>query len=228
MPLIIAALAAIGAAITALIVTVGTEAGKAFLKRQLNRHREDIEKWAMGKAWEAIGLEGMDADNISAEAFTQALNKHLLADSGIQLTNVFNKEAVRRDLERVVMQRAALQLGLKLERPTIEGLREAVHGWITDRVLQEINSGGMTIIKDAQELAQVAEAIDRIRRVASRQGREGLALAAPVPKKPLLMHKEAVLNRERQKRYRETHTRRWVPNGYNSGSNNTYDPIAGE
>lgn len=228
MPLVIAALAAIGAALTALIAVVGTTAGKAFLKRQLNRHRGDIEKWAMARAWEAVGLEGLDdPESITAESFTQALNKHLV-DSGVQLTNVFNRDAVRRDLERVVMQRAAAKLGLNIERPTVEGLREAVHGWITDRVLAEINGGGMTIIADAKELAQVAAAIDRIRRVASRQGREGLALDAPVPKKPLLMHPEAVKNRERQKRYRQTHTRRWVPNGYGAEAVDRYEPIAGE
>lgn len=227
-PLIIAGLAAVGAAITAAIATAGPSIAKAFVRRQLSRHREKIEKWAMAHAWEAIGLEGMDPDNISAESFTKALNMHLLADSGIQLTNVFNKEAVRKDLERAVMQRAASQLGLQLERPTLDGLREAVHAWITDRVLSEINSGGMTIIKDAQELAQVKDAIDRIRRIATRQGREGLALAAPIPKKPLLMHPDAVGNRKRQERYRQSHRRVWVPNGYNSGSNNTYDPIAGE
>lgn len=227
-PLVIAGLAAIGAAITATIATVGPSIAKAFVKRQLNRHREKIEKWAMSEAWEAVGLEGFDPNETSAESFTRAINKSLLGESGVQLTNVFNKEAVRRDLEKVVMQRAAQQLGLKLESPTVEGLREAVHGWITDRVMQEINSGGMTIIKDAEELAQVAEAIKRIRHIASRQGREALALAAPIPKKPLLMHPDAVKNRERQARYRESHTRRWVPNGYGNDGRNNYDPIAGE
>lgn len=226
-PLVIGALAAIGASITALLATAGPSIAKAFVKRQLNRHRDKIEQWAMREAWEAVGLEGMEDGNITAESFTQAINQHLLADSGVQLSNVFNRDAVRADLERYVFQRAAGQLGLNLERPTLEGLREAVHGWITDRVIQEINSNAsVTLIADAQELARVMQAIERIRQVAKRQGREAAPLAAPVPKKPLLMHPEAIANRERQRRYRATHSRRWVPNGY--GAESTYEPIAGE
>ena len=185
---------------------------KTELHHQLQRRRPEIEKWAMGLAFKALGLPDLTDTNLTRESFTQALNAGPLAGTGLQLTNIFDKRAIQLDFQRLALTNTMGALGVQTTRAGgIDSLREALRDWVSGEVRKQLEDGAADdLIKGAKESMEVIA----ILRAVSKEFKDAQAAGLPPPtgappKKPLLTSKEAVQNRERQARFRASHKKHW-------------------
>lgn len=216
-PIVVAGIAALSAAVAALLATVGKEAAKATLRRNLKKHKPEIERWAMGKAWEAMGFgEDVDLDHLTPETFTQAINAHMLAGTGLELSNIFSRQAVKEDMQRYAIKHAAEQLGITIDHATIDGLKDALQRYAGKVLVYEIEAGAPELLAHAKDVPALTAAIDRLRKHMA--WGEQATLAAPYQPRALLQDEASVSNRRRQAKYRQSHKRRWVPNGYQASA----------
>ncbi|AMP14888.1 hypothetical protein CPter291_2631 [Collimonas pratensis] len=139
----------------------------------------------------------------SEESITVALNTVL----NTKFTNVFNRDDLRRDIEKIGMDQLNIELGAPQGKPIITSLndqdliRERVHGFIGEQVKIALAGGASTLIDDAGRQRIIAAALDFEARYDKLK---------PQPKPPLLMTKKAIDDRARQARYRARHKRVWV------------------
>ena len=181
--------------------------GAAFLKRQLSRHSEEIERWALANVFERMGLPDLMDEGISREKITDAINQTFLSGQEFQLSNVFDREAVRRDAIKFGLQQVASQAGLRVETPTLAGMRDAIKEWVVQLVADELTMQELgELTQDAKEIYEIVKLYQRYKKEAA----DGEAAEAG-GRKPLINTPEARSNRERQKRYRDSHKRVWQP-----------------
>ena len=183
---------------------------KLELEHQLNRHREEIDSWALGIAFEAMGLPDLAEENATytRESFTKALNAGPLKPYGIELTKVFDRVATRQDLEKIALQMAAQEFGIKIKGLNLDALRQALQEYVKGEVRKQLGTeAGGDLINGAAELRLLAHIIDEMKKA----GPNGEPAQYPMAKKPLKMDAKSIANRERQARYRANHSRHWEP-----------------
>lgn len=180
------------------VATVGVaEAGKLAIKKALDVYGADLEKWAIGAAAEKFGLV-LDADDgVSAEAINAAINAGPLAGTGIELTNIFDKQALISDLRQVAMMRAGEALGLGQVR-SIAGLRDGARAMLIDEVAAQLAVESGPLVEGAPDVALVGKAI------ASRAKTAGWNT-------PTDLTPKGIANRARQARWRVGKTKHWEP-----------------
>lgn len=202
LPLVIAGAAGVVAGVAS-----AASATKPFVVRLLKRHQSEIEEWALKEAFEAAGLPDLANGSPTREDLNAVINEKFLAGTGIELTNIFDRKAIRDDLEKIAYIKAAEALGVELKSKTREGMKEALREWVRGQVEAQISEGGGDLIEGARDVARVLAVIKAYREVI----RENNGQA---PERPgLLMTPEAISNRERQARYRAKHRKKWVPRG---------------
>ena len=180
------------------------------LMRQLNRHKDDIEAWALAQAFEQLGLPNLaDEKNVTRESFTRALNAGPLATVGIRLTNVFDKAAVRRDFEQLALATAAREFGIRAKTLTVPALKEALKDYVRERVVEQLGAGGGLLVDNAKELVELARIVKAMKKP-SPENPDGVY---PGPKRELKMDAGSISDRARQATYRAKHKRYWVPKG---------------
>lgn len=186
---------------------------KTELHHQLQRHRPEIEKWAMGKAFEAMGLPNLTGgEKLSREDFTKAINAGPLAGTGLQLTNIFDKRAIQLDFQRLALGMTMQALGMPARSAGLDDLRDGLREWVSGQVRAQLADGAADdLVKDAKDLIEVVNIIAAVNKEFREARKAGLPppTGAP-PKKPLKTDKVSVQNRERQARYRAGHKKRWV------------------
>lgn len=163
----------------------------------------EAEGAAIKEAFLKMGLDIDPESGINEEAITKAINAGPLAGTGIELTNIFNRESIKRDLKRLALVHAAQNFGITLTSTDTESVIEAVKAYAAEIVREEIAMGG-DLVDAAPDLVAIVKMID-----AARKGYKNEA-GEVVDKKPLLMSDAAINNRERQAKYRANHTRRWI------------------
>lgn len=181
-------------------------ASRPFVARFLKRNQADIEHWALKNAFEAMGLPDL-SESPSRADFTDAINQKFLSGSPLQLSDVFDSRAIREDAMRYAMAKAAADLGIAVESPTVAGVRDALRGWVRSEVVAQLGAEAGDMIEGAADHPRIAGAI--------------AAHNAAPPKPGLLMTPEAISNRERQARYRAGKTKHWEPRA------SRYNPNAG-
>ena len=201
--LLIPALTAVFAAVVASIPDSVTRITKEELARLIMGEVSDAEGAAIKEAFLKMGLDIDPEDGINAQTITAAINAGPLGGSGVELTNIFDREAVKRDLRRLALVHAAQNFGIELRSLETEAVKDAIRGYVADMVREEIANGG-DLVDAAPDLVAIVKMID-----AARKGYMDEA-GNKVDEKPLLMSDAAVNNRERQAKYRGTHRRRWV------------------
>ena len=201
--LLIPALTAVFAAVVASIPDSVTRITKEELARLIMGEVSDAEGAAIKEAFLKMGLDIDPEDGINAQTITAAINAGPLGGSGVELTNIFDREAVKRDLRRLALVHAAQNFGIELRSLETEAVKDAIRGYVADMVREEIANGG-DLVDAAPDLVAIVKMID-----AARKGYMDEA-GNKVEEKPLLMSDAAVNNRERQAKYRGTHRRRWV------------------
>ncbi len=194
LPLVLAGVAAIGSGVYAV--------SKPFLHRYLMTQRPAIEEWALKNALEAIGLPDLMDEKLTRESFTGAINNHFLSGSDIQLTNLFDAKATKKDIEAYTLKKAAKELGIELVHATVDGMKDALKDWICDQIKEQIGASSGDLIDGAKDLSRVLIIIKSVRKNLDANGQ-------PVPPPPVADTPAAISNRERQAKYRASHTRHW-------------------
>lgn len=194
-------------AVSAAAASLAAPAVKSLITHELRRHHKDIEQWAMQNALEAMGLPiDLETQDFTPQTFTAAINQGLLAGTGVEFTNIFDKYRVKEDLRRIALQRAALAFGVEVKTPTVEGIGEAIRGWLVEQMGSQLEAGSGDLIEAAADLAKVLAVIR-----AYQKRKQEQPVTTPGGGKPLLMTPQAISNRERQARYRASHKKIWVP-----------------
>lgn len=188
------------------VSAVNSSIGRAFLKRQLSRNSEEIERWALAAVFEQLGLPDLTDGGLNKQSFTQAINDTFLQDQTFKFTNIFDATAVRNDALRAGLLQAAEQAGLQLENVSIEGMTEAIRLYVLELVQEEISADEAgDLLQDAKDIYEIIALYKRYKKAESDgEQEEGDG------RKPLINTPEAASNRERQARYRANNKRVWV------------------
>jgi hypothetical protein len=157
-----------------------------------------FEGFAINAALESIGIEGGIEGGINEASVTKAINNSVLAGSGVELTNLFDADAIKADLLKFALKKAAEAMGddLRLTSFDADSVRKVLRGYVRGRIVSELKQQGGVLIEGAPDNAAV------------------LALIASY-EKSILKNSEldgsdkAAKNRERQARYRASHKRQW-------------------
>ena len=198
-----AALAAVMGVVAASIPDSITRITKEELARLIMGEVSDEEDEAIREVFQKMGLDIDPENGINERTLTDAINNGPLAGTGVELTNIFDREAIKRDLTRLALVQAAQGAGLKLTSTTTEAVTEAVKTYIAEIVREEIKYGG-DIVDAAPDLVAIVKMIDAARKDYRNEAGD------VIESKPLLMSEAAIDNRRRQAKYRANHKRRWV------------------
>lgn len=208
----LAPVVALGAAIAAVLATVYAllpDSAQRITKEEFVRlfagEVSEAESTAIKDAFQKMGLDIDPENGINGRTLTDAINNGPLAGTGVELTNIFDREAIKRDLTRLALVQAAQGAGLKLTSTTTEAVTEAVKTYIAEIVREEIKYGG-DIVDAAPDLVAIVKMIDAARKDYRNEAGD------VIESKPLLMSEAAIDNRRRQAKYRANHKRRWVAN----------------
>ena len=199
-----AAAAATLAAVYALIPDAVTDIGKEEFDRMIRGDVEGYQAEAMKGAFASMGLDLDPEQGLTPQALTDAINRGPLAGTDIELTNIFDRDAVKRDLMRIGLARAADAFGVKITDTSAEGLKAAVKEEISRRVMDQLGQGAGEWLEAAPDLVEVVRQLQAGMRA-------GLIDAAGNFIAPELAMDEFHVNlRERQARYAARHSRQWV------------------
>lgn len=202
-PLMAAAAAALAAIYAAVPESIKDITKEEFLRIALGE-RSEFEKAALSGAFEKFGLT-MDGDEpLTPETITRLINEGPLAGTGVELTNLFDKESLKRDFKRLALEYARQALGMDLPGLSQDAIIEYVRGYIFRKIREQVDSGGGDIIARAPEFVTIMRMIEQAKE-AGRMDDSGNFVAPDLKMTP-----EAISNRERQARYRATHKRVWV------------------
>lgn len=203
-PAILAAAATAIAAVYYSLPEAVKDIGREKIEDAMAGKLGDFENEAMKTAFEKIGLDIDPADGITPQTITAAINNGPLAGTGIELTNLFDRDACKRDLQRVAMARAAEVFGVEVKDTSAEGLKAALKTEISRRVMEQLGEGAGPYLEAAPDLVEIVRQLNA-------GIKEGLINADGGGfSEPGLMMDEFHINlRERQARYRASHKRHW-------------------
>lgn len=163
----------------------------------------ELEREAIKAGFLKLGMEIDPETGINAQTITEAINAGPLAGTGVELTNIFDRDAVRGDIEKVALAYAAQSFGLEVKSLTVDAVKEALRGEVSRLVREQIADGGGDLVDAAPDLVALVRMIEAAQK-AMQTGEDGTRQKPPVSMTP-----EAISNRERQARYRATHKRHW-------------------
>ena len=198
-----AAIAATLGAVYAMLPDSAQRIAKEEFVRLFAGEVSEAESAAIKEAFLKMGLDIDPENGINEQTITAAINAGPLGGSGVELTNIFDREAIKRDLRRLALVHAAQQFGIELHSLETEAVKDAIREYVAELVREEIANGG-DLVDAAPDLVAIVKMID-----AARKGYKNEA-GETIEEKPLLMSEAAINNRERQARYRASHKRRWV------------------
>ena len=204
LPIVIAA----GAVLTAIYAAI-PDSVKDITKEEMERasrgEMEDFTEAALTAAFEKIGLEIDLSEGLTPKTITEAINAGPLAGTGIELTNIFDKEACKRDVMRIGLARAAEAYGIEVKDvSSVEAIRDTIKSYVSQQLDEQLMAGAGEWLDVVPELASLA------REIASAM-KQGLVDESGNLVPPGLMMDEFHVNlRERQARYAATHSRAWV------------------
>ena len=206
MPLVIAGVSGASALFGAATAGGSRSLAASYLKRQLSRHTEEIEKWALSAVFEKMGLPDLTGEGLNRQSFTQAVNATVLSGQEFQLTNLFDAQAVRNDAMRFGMLQVADQAGIPIETASLAGMRDGIRAWIMQLIEEEISADEVgELIEDARDIYEIIALYRKYKKAeADGEAEENGG------RKPLINTPEAQSNRERQARYRANHKRVWT------------------
>ena len=205
LPIVIAA----GAVLTAIYAAI-PDSVKDITKEEMERaargEMSDFTESALSSAFEKIGLEIDLSEGLTPKTITEAINAGPLAGTGIELTNIFDKEACKRDLMRIGLARAAEAYGIEVrDVSSVEAIRDTIKSYVSQQLDEQLMAGAGEWLDVVPELASLA------REIASAV-KQGLVDADGNLQAPGLMMDDFHVNlRERQARYAASHKRVWVP-----------------
>lgn len=205
----IAGLAAAAAAVLAAIYAAVPESVQRIAKEEFARivmgDASEYEAEAIKSAFAKMGLDIDPAEGLTPQNITAAINAGPLAGTGIELTNIFDRNALRSDMEKIALAYAASAFGLEIRSMSVEGIKDAVRSEMSKRLMDQVSEGAGEWLELAPDLVDLAKQLDTAVRAGLIDGQGRF-----VPPE-LSMSEYHIDLRERQARYRARHTRHWEP-----------------
>jgi hypothetical protein len=168
---------------------------KKLVKQFLREHREELIAAVLSN------LLGVQVDGEPTElSITEAVNGKL----GTSFSNLFSADLLREDLLRMAIERIQTALPMVDSLNDEHNVRYAVRAAVFDEIKSVMDGSGTQLLpSEAAEIIKAAAAnlIDVY---------DWARPQRPEDKPALLMDDKSVKNRERQARYRASHTRVWV------------------
>lgn len=199
---------AVGAAITAIWAAVANaipDSVEGIAKEEFMRlvagDLGELEQSAIKDAFAKLGLDVDPEQGLNQATITAAINAGPLAGTGVEMSNIFDRTAVQADLQRIALAQAAQSFGITLRSLKTEDIKEALRGYVSQMIMDDIANGG--------EMAAVAPDLVALVRLIE-AARKHYDEAGNYERAPLKMTPEAINNRERQAKYRANHKRTWV------------------
>jgi hypothetical protein len=211
-------------ALTTFIGALGTAIGQPLwnrLKAYLWRNRKKI---VMNELRRMIGMEHFDMTSRAFWELDQTLDEDLELDEadisraisqklqikeklGIELTNIFDRDAIKADINKLALARVNFLLGADPENPIIESfnkdsMRSNLRGFFGKQAVMAIESGSSGFI-GAADVSRIVDAAMTYERHYEKYKAD--------PAKPVINTPDAASNRSRQAKYRANHTRHWEP-----------------
>lgn len=205
LPAVLAAGAAFMAGVYAVLPDSIQRIAKEELLRIVKGDVGDYENEAIKAAFEKIGLEIDPEEGLTPQAITRAINSGPLAGTGVELTNIFDRDACKRDLQRLAMVRAAEAFGVSVHDTSAEGLKATIKAEVSKRVMEQLGEGAGPYLEAAPDLVELVRQLQA-------GIKSGLINGEGQFQAPGLMMDEFHVNlRERQARYAARHKRHWEP-----------------
>lgn len=185
---------AIWAAVSGAVGIEVADVIKTRVKKSLDEHWRDY----LNAALDDLGIVIDPEKGITDETLTAAVNQNLLAGTGLELASLLDKQKMMDGFKATAMRKMAEELGLPPVNSVTE-IRAALQAWLVDQV-------GAELAAEAGELIDAAKPLQKI------QAR----IAGDKPPRsnwndPVDFTPEGISNRERQARYRASHTKVWIP-----------------
>ena len=199
---VLAAATAVLAAIYAAVPDAAKDIAKEEFYRIAIGERSEFEQAAMAAAFEKIGIEIEGDESLTPEFITRCINEGPLAGSDIQLTNIFDKTALKSDLERIALIYARDALGGDLKSMRSDDIKEYARAFMYKKIREQLTWGG-DLVEMAPDFVQLAKMLDAAI-AAGRMDSSGRYIPPDLKMTPA-----AISNRERQARYRAGHKRHW-------------------
>lgn len=167
-----------------------------FVRKELENGRAAFQDLAIIAAFQVLGIEFDVKDKVNAYTVTQAINKTLLSGTDLQLTNVFDVDVSKGQIERYALEKINEGLGGELRFSSLKKpvLKREIKRYANYLVQKELAEGGGAI---AEALGDSDDILKMIERYETERD------------KPPSDLPEAEGNRERQATYRATHSRHW-------------------
>lgn len=182
-PLVLAAVAAIGAGVASIAVPIVKDIA-------LRRAGKAAAEHVLEKMGIPIDLSGP----VNKEAISAAISEKLFG-SEMTFSNLFDKEAVRADIKRIVSERAASQFGFD-GAMSVDAVKQHLTSKVLQQVGEEMAAGSGEFIDAAKDLSTAVAMCER---------KHYTDYNTPTDFTP-----EGINNRERQATYRANHNKRWV------------------
>lgn len=174
----------------------GVTVRQLFIRKLLENGRAAFQDLAIIAAFQVLGIEFDVGDKVNASTVTQAINKTLLSGTGLELTNVFDVDATRGQIERYALEKINEGLGGELRFSSLKKpiLKREIKRYANYIVQKELAAGGGAI---ADALGDSPHILSMIERYETQRD------------KPLSDLPEAEGNRDRQATYRANNERHW-------------------
>lgn len=158
------------------------------------RYEGHLARWAVGAVFEQMGLDLDASEGVNAQTVTKAVNAGPLAGTGIELSDLFDKDAIIRDLTRWGVSKAAESLGLP--GGSVSNIRASLREHLVNEVATQLAAEAGPLLEGAPDAAQVAK------------------IMAAVPpgsgwNEPRDFSPAGVSNRARQARFRASNRKHW-------------------
>jgi hypothetical protein len=191
-----ALLSAGAAAIDATMEGAGDDSMPAYrayktFKRYVGGGIDEIERDCLFWACASLGIN-IDLDEpLNAYTLTKAINTGVLAGTGIEFTNLLDGESIKRDMRRIAVNHMGESIGIK-GAATTHDLVQGMKSYAVQKILTDKNAlAALGIPANPAMLAIIAR------------------FGQPNSNDPIDLSEAGQSNRDRQAKYRASHSRHW-------------------
>lgn len=142
-------------------------------------------------AFESLGIELDENEPINAQSLTAAINAMLNGE--IEFSNVFDRDAIKRDVMREALARINESSGLNLQSLKASALKKAAKRLLNERLREQIAQGAGSMLDAMPDIQKIIDDVESVQ--------NGGIVPSEAP--------DAEQNRNRQAAYRASHSRSW-------------------
>lgn len=178
----------------------GLAAGAAseIVSRRSRAYFEEYGAKFLQAAAEDMGLEVSEGGAITDESITRVINQKLLANTGIQIESLLDRDRLIAGLERLAIEKLAAEFGIQTGgAKSIYAVRDQLQVWAVGQVSEQLRQQAGDVFAAATGAPVVQKIIDE-------------AVKNEAWNTPTDFSAKGVDNRARQAKYRARHKKTWV------------------